>query len=100
MTESINELINDEAVYRTAPATPGLLITSNHIVYKHSTIQKGSTPSNLESFENNPFRRNSLQVKLMSDLIRTRLGIGRQMVLVSIARLKPTRSTLFRISEF
>ena len=23
--ESINELINDEAVYRTAPATPGLL---------------------------------------------------------------------------
>ena len=27
MTQSINELINDEAVYRTAPATPGLLIT-------------------------------------------------------------------------
>ena len=25
MTESINELINDKAVYRTAPATPGLL---------------------------------------------------------------------------
>ena len=24
----INELINDEAVYRTAPATPGLLITN------------------------------------------------------------------------
>ena len=25
MTDSMNELINDEAVYRTAPATPGLL---------------------------------------------------------------------------
>lgn len=33
----------------------------------------------------------SCQVKLMSDLIRTRLGIGRQMVLVSITRLQPTR---------
>ena len=30
-------------------------------------------------------------VKLMSDLIRTRLGIGREMVLVSINRLKPTK---------
>ena len=28
MTQSLNELINDEAVYRTAPATPGLLIIS------------------------------------------------------------------------
>ena len=26
MTEILNELINVEAVYRTAPATPGLLI--------------------------------------------------------------------------
>ena len=25
MTDSLNELINYEAVYRTAPATPGLL---------------------------------------------------------------------------
>ena len=25
MTESVNELISDEAVYRTAPAPPGLL---------------------------------------------------------------------------
>ena len=25
MTQSVNEWINDEAVYRTAPATPGLL---------------------------------------------------------------------------
>ena len=25
MTDFINELMNDEAVYRTAPATPGLL---------------------------------------------------------------------------
>ena len=27
MTDWINESMNDEAVYRTAPATPGLLIT-------------------------------------------------------------------------
>ena len=27
VNESINEFINDEGVYRTAPATPGLLIT-------------------------------------------------------------------------
>ena len=27
MTDSVNELMNDEAVYRTAPATPGLLNT-------------------------------------------------------------------------
>ena len=27
MTQSINQLMNHEAVYRTAPATPGLLIT-------------------------------------------------------------------------
>ena len=26
MTHLINEIMNDEAVYRTAPATPGLLI--------------------------------------------------------------------------
>ena len=29
MTDLINESMNDEAVYRTAPATPGLLITMN-----------------------------------------------------------------------
>ena len=29
MTHLINELINYEAVYRTAPATPGLLIIEN-----------------------------------------------------------------------
>ena len=28
LTESINESISDKAVYRTAPATPGLLIIS------------------------------------------------------------------------
>ena len=28
MTDLINESVNDEAVYRTAPATPGLLITT------------------------------------------------------------------------
>ena len=27
LTYSLTELMNDEAVYRTAPATPGLLIT-------------------------------------------------------------------------
>ena len=27
MSQSVNELINHEAVYRTAPATPGLLKT-------------------------------------------------------------------------
>ena len=27
MTDSLNELMNDEAVYRTAPATPSLLKT-------------------------------------------------------------------------
>ena len=31
MNELINELFNDEAVYRTAPATPGLLIICFHI---------------------------------------------------------------------
>ena len=34
MTQSINELINDEAVYRTAPATPGLLITDEQDFFK------------------------------------------------------------------
>ena len=30
MSYLINELINNKAVYRTAPATPGLLIMSVH----------------------------------------------------------------------
>ena len=30
VTESVNQLINDEAVYRTAPATPGLLNISEY----------------------------------------------------------------------
>ena len=29
MTRLINQLMNDEAVYRTAPATPGLFKTSS-----------------------------------------------------------------------
>ena len=29
IAESLNQLINHEAVYRTAPATPGLLKTHN-----------------------------------------------------------------------
>ena len=29
MNRLMNELLNDEAVYRTAPATPGLLIIYN-----------------------------------------------------------------------
>ena len=32
MTHWMNQLINDEAVYRTAPATPGLLIISDEAV--------------------------------------------------------------------
>ena len=31
MNECINQSINDEAVYRTAPATPGLLIMYNRL---------------------------------------------------------------------
>ena len=31
MTELMNELINDEAVYRTAPATPSLFNIHNNI---------------------------------------------------------------------
>ena len=30
LTHSLTDLMNDEAVYRTAPATPGLLITSHY----------------------------------------------------------------------
>ena len=30
MTHSLNELMNHEAVYRTAPATPGLLKTLSY----------------------------------------------------------------------
>ena len=40
MNRLMNELINDEAVYRTAPATPGLLNKSVNILQKErSTIQ-------------------------------------------------------------
>ena len=31
LTDSLNQLISDEAVYRTAPATPGLLKTINSL---------------------------------------------------------------------
>ena len=34
LTQWINELMNDEAVYRTAPATPGLLIRRVDIEYR------------------------------------------------------------------
>ena len=37
MAQSINELINHKAVYRTASATPGLLITW---IEKHGMITK------------------------------------------------------------
>ena len=44
MNELINELINDKAVYRTAPATPGLLnITGSVITRRGSPID--NTPS-------------------------------------------------------
>ena len=35
MNHSINQLINDEAVYRTAPATPGLL--NMYVLHIHLT---------------------------------------------------------------
>ena len=45
MTRLINESINDEAVYRTAPATPGLLNTvltnrMNPIILLKNLIQR------------------------------------------------------------
>ena len=45
MNESINQLINDEAVYRTAPATLGLLITlytknSSEIFTNSATLRR------------------------------------------------------------
>ena len=51
MSDLINELINDEAVYRTAPATPGLLNTyyctdlkqkNTSLLPKHCTNYKQS----------------------------------------------------------
>ena len=32
--DSVNELINDEAVCRTAPATPGLLIIQDETIFR------------------------------------------------------------------
>ena len=44
LTQRINELIDDEAVYRTAPATPGLLITIAKITLGQiSHITMGNT---------------------------------------------------------
>ena len=37
MTQRLNELIYDEALYRTAPATPGLL---NNIIKKKKKLGK------------------------------------------------------------
>ena len=41
MTDSLNELINYEAVCRTAPATPGLLITVSE-----TTVREGGLKAN------------------------------------------------------
>ena len=38
--QSINQSINDKCVYRTAPATPGLLITKPGAIEKVSTNYK------------------------------------------------------------
>ena len=41
--QTISYLISDEAVYRTAPATPGLLIRfqSHDLVLSHDDVTKG-----------------------------------------------------------
>ena len=36
----MSDLINYEAVYRTAPATPGLLIIPYKIITKNTTLEK------------------------------------------------------------
>ena len=39
MTQLINELFNDKAVYRTAPATPGLLnIAGQKVLKKYISV--------------------------------------------------------------
>ena len=40
LTDSLNELINDKAVYRTAPATPGLLMTWSYLVIAKLNFSK------------------------------------------------------------
>ena len=45
--ESLNQSISDEAVYRTAPATPGLLI----IDYKGVCRTAPATPGMLKTWE-------------------------------------------------
>ena len=44
MNESMNESINDEGVYRTALATPGLL-KSVHIGFHTKVLTSTTTPS-------------------------------------------------------
>ena len=46
MNESINESINDKAVYRTAPATPGLLKTMQIFYNKNATTSQKTQLSN------------------------------------------------------
>ena len=52
MTESMNESLNDKAVCRTAPATPGLLMTS--IEQKVKVRWKKWTVSRWTSGNSNP----------------------------------------------
>ena len=46
LTQSMNELMNDEAVYKTAPATPGLLIfVKLHFIILKLTTFYNSDPA-------------------------------------------------------
>ena len=38
VTESVSQLMNHEAVYRTAPATPGLLNVQMYVVTKYGAL--------------------------------------------------------------
>ena len=43
IADSIDQLINDEAVYRTAPATPGLLNITQYTNTTHTANYKNIT---------------------------------------------------------
>ena len=56
MTESVSQLMNDEAVYRAAPATPGVLNISrttsllNHKTWGAETLIEGSPLPTMDSW--------------------------------------------------
>ena len=47
LTESMNESMNHEAVYRAAPATPGLLNISHAHAYNEAQSSQGSDKTTL-----------------------------------------------------